>query len=137
MRVLLTGHHGYIGSVLTKMLLQAGHQVTGLDTDFFLQNRFVGELAGVPSLRKDLRDLELSDLEGYDAVLHLAALSNDPLGDINPQLTYEINFHATIRLARLSETSRCHTVSLFLLPAACTALRVLEKCSAKTLLFIP
>jgi nucleoside-diphosphate-sugar epimerase len=103
MRVLLTGHHGYIGSLLTKMLLQAEHQVTGLDCDFFLQNRFVGELADVPSLRKDLREIELGDLEGYDAVLHLAALSNDPLGDINPQLTYEINFHATTRLARLSK----------------------------------
>jgi nucleoside-diphosphate-sugar epimerase len=117
MHVLLTGHHGYIGSVLTKMLLQAGHQVTGLDTDFFLQNRFVGELADVPSLRKDLRDLELSDLEGYDAVLHLAALSNDPLGDINPQLTYEINFHATTRLARLSKQAG---VTRFLFSSSCS-----------------
>jgi nucleoside-diphosphate-sugar epimerase len=103
MRVLLTGHHGYIGSILTKMLLQRDHEVTGLDSDFFLQNRFVGEIADVPMLRKDLRDVELSDLEGYDAVLHLAALSNDPLGDINPQLTYEINLNATTRLARLSK----------------------------------
>jgi nucleoside-diphosphate-sugar epimerase len=83
------------------MLLEAEHQVTGLDCDYFLQNRFVGEVAGVPGLSNDLRELELSDLEGYDAILHLAALSNDPLGDINPQLTYAINFHATTRLARL------------------------------------
>ena len=105
MRVLLTGHHGYIGSVLTKMLLQADHEVSGLDNGFFLQNRFVGELFDVPYLRKDLRDVERRDLVGYDAVLHLAALSNDPLGDINPQLTHEINFHATMRLARLSKRS--------------------------------
>ena len=117
MRVLLTGHHGYIGSVLTTMLLQAGHLVTGLDTDFFLQNRFVGELADVPALRKDLRDVELSDLEGYEAVLHLAALSNDPLGDINPQLTYEINFHATTRLARLSKEVG---VKRFLFSSSCS-----------------
>ena len=117
MRVLLTGHRGYIGSVLTKMLLQAGHQVTGLDTDFFVQNRFVGEVADVSSLRTDLRDLELRDLEGYDAVLHLAALSNDPLGDINPQLTYEINFHATTRLARLSKQVG---VKRFLFSSSCS-----------------
>ena len=117
MRVLLTGHHGYIGSILTKMLLQADKEVTGLDSDFFRQNRFVGELAGVPSLRKDLRDVELSDLEGYDAVLHLAALSNDPLGDINPQLTYEINFQATTRLARLAKQVG---VKRFLFSSSCS-----------------
>jgi nucleoside-diphosphate-sugar epimerase len=117
MRLLLTGHHGYIGSVLTKMLLQANHEVTGLDCDFFLQNRFIGELSYVPGLQKDLRDVELSDLEGYDAVLHLAALSNDPLGDINPQLTYEINFHATMRLARLAKQV---AVKRFLFSSSCS-----------------
>jgi nucleoside-diphosphate-sugar epimerase len=117
MRVLLTGHHGYIGSVLTKLLLQRDHEVTGLDSDLFLQNRFVGELAHVPSLRKDLRDVELSDLEGYDAVLHLAALSNDPLGDINPQLTYEINLNATTTLARLSKQVG---VKRFLFSSSCS-----------------
>jgi nucleoside-diphosphate-sugar epimerase len=101
MHVLLTGHQGYIGSVLAKMLLQAGHDVSGLDSGFFQRNRFVGELANVPCLRRDLRDVESRDLEGYEAVLHIAALSNDPLGDINPPLTYEINFHASTRLARL------------------------------------
>jgi nucleoside-diphosphate-sugar epimerase len=117
MRVLLTGHHGYIGSILTKMLHQRDHEVTGLDSDFFLQNRFVGEIADVPSLRKDLRDVELSDLQGYDAVLHLAALSNDPLGDINPQLTYEINFSATTRLARLSKQAG---IKRFLFSSSCS-----------------
>jgi len=117
MRVLLSGHQGYIGSVLSKMLLRAGHEVTGLDSDFFLQNRFVGELADVPCLRRDVRDVELSDLEGYDAILHLAALSNDPLGDINPQLTYEINFHATTRLARLSKQVG---VKRFLFSSSCS-----------------
>jgi len=117
MRVLLTGHQGYIGSVLAKMLLQAGHDVTGLDSGFFQRNRFVGELANVPCLRRDLRDVELRDLEGYEAVLHLAALSNDPLGDINPQLTYEINLHATTRLARLSKQVG---VKRFLFSSSCS-----------------
>jgi nucleoside-diphosphate-sugar epimerase len=117
MRVFLTGHQGYIGSVLSKMLLQAGHEVTGLDTGFFLQNRFVGELAEVPSLRRDLRDVELSDLEGHDALLHLAALSNDPLGDLNPDLTYKINHEASMELARLAKQAG---VSRFLFSSSCS-----------------
>jgi nucleoside-diphosphate-sugar epimerase len=115
--VLVTGHHGYIGGVLVRMLELAGHQVTGLDTDFFVQNRFVGEVAKVPSLRRDLRNIAIGDLAGFDAVLHLGALSNDPLGDLNPDLTYDINYHATMRLASLAKQAG---VKRFLFSSSCS-----------------
>lgn len=105
MRVLVTGHHGYIGSVLVRLLREVGHDVIGLDSDFFANNRFVGLVTEVPTLKRDLRDVEAADLAGFDAVLHLAALSNDPLGDLNPQLTYEINYRATMKLASLAKKS--------------------------------
>ena len=101
-RVLVTGHHGYIGAVLVRMLCQAKHEPVGLDADYFAHERFVGEIPKIPSLHRDLRDVQASDLEGFDAVLHLAALSNDPLGDLNPRLTYEINHVATMRVAQLA-----------------------------------
>lgn len=116
-RVLVTGHHGYIGATLVKMLAGAGHEVIGLDADFFEQNRFVGEVAQIPGLRRDLRDIELGDLKGFQAVLHLAALSNDPLGDLNPQLTYEINYKATMHLARLAKQAG---VGRFLFSSSCS-----------------
>jgi nucleoside-diphosphate-sugar epimerase len=103
MRVLVTGHHGYIGSVLVRLLREVGYEVVGLDSDFFASNRFVGRVTEVPTLKRDLRDVEAADLAGFDAVLHLAALSNDPLGDLNPQLTYEINYRATMKLASLAK----------------------------------
>ncbi len=117
MRVLLTGHHGYIGVVLGRFLLEAGHEVTGLDADFFSENRFVGKLANFPELRIDLRDVEAQHLRGFEAVLHLAALSNDPLGDLNPQLTYEINHHASMRLAHLAKDAG---VRRFLFSSSCS-----------------
>jgi nucleoside-diphosphate-sugar epimerase len=116
-RVLVTGHHGYIGSVMAKFLSDAGHDVVGLDSDFFSQNRFVGEVASVPAIAKDLRDVVASDLQGFYAVLHLAALSNDPLGDLNPQLTYEINHKSSMRLAQLSKEAG---VSRFLFSSSCS-----------------
>ena len=91
MRILLTGDKGYIGAVMVPMLLQEGHSVTGLDSDLFEHSAFTPLLADIPSRKKDLRDLKVSDLEGFDAVIHLAGLSNDPLGDLNPALTYDIN----------------------------------------------
>lgn len=115
--ILVTGHHGYIGSVLVKLLCEAGHDVVGLDNDLFVNNRFVGEIGSVPSLLRDLRDVEAADLEGFDAVLHLAALSNDPLGDLNPQLTYEINHEASMRLARLAKQAG---VRRFLFSSSCS-----------------
>lgn len=117
MRVLVTGHHGYIGAILIRMLAKTDHEVIGLDSDFFAQNRFVGDIREIPGLHKDLRDLEQRDLSGFDAVLHLAALSNDPLGDLNPQLTYEINHRATMRLASLAKQAG---VKRFLFSSSCS-----------------
>jgi nucleoside-diphosphate-sugar epimerase len=117
MRILVTGHHGYIGAVLVRLLTRAGFDVTGLDSDFFADNRFVGEVVGVPALHKDLRDINRKDLEGFESILHLAALSNDPLGDLNPELTYEINYHASMRLAQLSKEAG---VRRFLFSSSCS-----------------
>ncbi|MDO8835360.1 MAG: SDR family oxidoreductase [Vicinamibacterales bacterium] len=102
MRVLVTGHDGYLGAVLVPILLDAGFDVTGVDTYFFEDCRFGEDDAQVPAIRKDIRDLALKDLRGVEAVIHLAALSNDPLGDINADWTYDINHRATVHLATLS-----------------------------------
>lgn len=104
MRVLVTGHNGYIGVVLVPMLLEAGHDATGLDSNLFERCAF-GEEPGyhISALRKDIRDIEPADVEGFDAVMHLAGLSNDPLGNLNPDLTYEINYRASVQLARLCQ----------------------------------
>jgi nucleoside-diphosphate-sugar epimerase len=105
-RVLVTGHLGYIGTVLVPMLLGRGHRVVGLDSDLFSRCTF-GEpaaIADVPNIRKDIRDVEVADLRAhgpFDACLHLAGLSNDPLGDFNPALTYDINHRASVRLAEI------------------------------------
>jgi nucleoside-diphosphate-sugar epimerase len=103
MRVLLTGHLGYIGTVLTPMLLAEGHEVVGLDSDLYRRCTFLERIAQVPTLRKDLRDITPADVKGFDAVLHLAALSNDPLGNLNPGLTEDINWKASVRLAELAK----------------------------------
>jgi nucleoside-diphosphate-sugar epimerase len=117
MRVLVTGHNGYIGSVLTDMLLQSGHQVTGLDTYFF-EGCSLGEgTVAIPAIRKDIRDLSVGDLEGFDAIIHLAALSNDPLGNLNADCTFAINHAASVRLAELAKEAR---VSRYLFASSCS-----------------
>ena len=105
MRVLVTGHRGYIGTVLTPMLSAAGHEVVGLDTDLYERCSFApgGDMRVVSTILKDIREVEASDLIGFDAILHLAGLSNDPLGDFHPDTTYSINFDGTMRLARLAK----------------------------------
>jgi nucleoside-diphosphate-sugar epimerase len=110
MRVLLTGHLGYIGTVLTPMLVQAGHEVVGLDSDLYSRCTFPGggQICEVPSIAKDTRDVAVGDLAGVDAVLHLAALSNDPLGDLRPGLTDAINHLASVRLAQLAKDAGVH-----------------------------
>jgi nucleoside-diphosphate-sugar epimerase len=105
MRVLLTGHLGYIGTVLAPMLVKAGHDVVGLDSDLYSTCTYSagGELWQVPTVRKDTRDVSADDLAGFDGIIHLAALSNDPLGDLRPSLTDDINHRASVRLAKLAK----------------------------------
>jgi len=103
MRILVTGHKGYIGTVMVPMLLGAGHEVVGLDSDLFRGCTFTPGNHDVPELRLDLRDVQPTHLKGFDAVVHLAALSNDPLSDLNPEITYDINHAASVRLARLAK----------------------------------
>lgn len=99
MRVLVTGHNGYIGSVMVPELLGAGHDVTGLDTFFFSDCTLADGSAMIQATRKDIRDVQAADLQGLDAIVHLAALCNDPLGDLHPEWTVDINDQASIKLA--------------------------------------
>jgi nucleoside-diphosphate-sugar epimerase len=117
MRVLVTGHKGYIGAVLVPLLLADGFEVVGMDTDYYEECDFAGTLADVPEIRRDIRDATAGDLEGVNAVIHLAALSNDPLGDFDPELTYDINERATIHLARLA---RAAGAERFLFSSSCS-----------------
>ena len=117
MRVLVTGHDGYIGTVLTPMLTSAGHEVVGMDTGFFSACG-LGEAPPAATLEiSDIRDISVRELEGFDAVMHLAALSNDPVGDLNPEVTYEINHRASVRLA---EEAKRAGVSRFLYSSSCS-----------------
>lgn len=117
MKVLLTGSRGYIGCVMAPILSAAGHEVTGLDADFYEACTFGGKVPDLPTLKKDLRDVVPQDLRGFDAVVHLAALSNDPLGDLNPELTYDINHRGSVHLAR---TAKEAGASRFLLSSSCS-----------------
>src|ERR1022692_2698409 len=105
MKILLTGNKGYIGAVAGPILCSAGHDVVGLDADLYANCDFGDASSDIPEIRKDLRDLTRSDLAGFDAVVHLAALSNDPVGNLNPQLTYDINHLASVNLAKLAEAA--------------------------------
>lgn len=117
MRVLVTGSNGYIGTVLTPMLVAAGHQVVGLDSDLFVGSTFGDGVPDIPLIKKDIRDVEAADLEGFEAILHLAGLSNDPLGFLNPDLTYEINHIASVRLA---EMAKMVGVSRYIFSSSCS-----------------
>jgi nucleoside-diphosphate-sugar epimerase len=117
MKVLVTGHDGYIGSVLVPYLQRAGLEVHGLDSFLFEGCAFGGAAADVSALALDLRDVEPGHLTGYDAVVHLAALSNDPLGDLAPEITYEVNHLAAVRLARLA---RAADVARFVFSSSCS-----------------
>ena len=103
MRVLVTGHDGYIGSVLVPIFQAAGHSVVGVDAFFFEDGAIGSVQAPDRVIRKDIRDLESADLESVDAIVHLAALSNDPLGNLNGKLTYDINHLASVHLAKLAK----------------------------------
>jgi nucleoside-diphosphate-sugar epimerase len=117
MKVLVTGHLGYIGTVLIPMLIKHGHTVVGMDSDLYMRSNFGISPEDVPNIKKDIRDAEKSDLDGFETVIHLAGLSNDPLGDLNPKLTYEINHHASVRLAELSKEVG---ISRFLFSSSCS-----------------
>lgn len=117
MKVLLTGYKGYIGAVAGPILCSAGHEVVGLDTDLFANCDFGDPALGIHEIRKDLRDLTGADLAGFDAVVHLAALSNDPLGNIDPQLTDDMNHHVSVRLARLAKQAG---VTRFIFASSCS-----------------
>ena len=117
MKVLVTGHKGYIGSVLVPMLLQRGHTVTGLDSDLFAQCTYTGQLPQVDEYLVDIRDAQADMLAGQDAIIHLAGLSNDPLGDYNPGLTEAVNHQAAVRMARLAKQAG---VPRFLYASSCS-----------------
>jgi nucleoside-diphosphate-sugar epimerase len=117
MKVLLTGHQGYIGAVAAPLLQSAGHEVVGLDTALFAGCDFGNPPQSIPEIRKDLRDLSRQDLKGFDAVVHLAALSNDPLGNLDAQLTYDINHHASVTLAKLAKEAG---VTRFVFASSCS-----------------
>ncbi len=117
MKVLVTGHLGYIGVEMVGVLRDAGHEVVGLDTGLFDGCDFLLQPDNVPELRVDLRDVTPEHLKGFDAVAHLGALSNDPLGDLNPQITYDINQHASVRLARAAKAAG---VKRFLFSSSCS-----------------
>ena len=117
MRVLVTGHKGYIGTVLVPMLLAEGHQVIGMDSDLYQRCTFGEGIPVIPEIRKDIRDVVSDDLIGQDAIIHLAALSNDPLGNYKPDLTYSINHRAAVQLAELGKQVG---VSRYLFSSSCS-----------------
>jgi nucleoside-diphosphate-sugar epimerase len=117
MKILVTGHRGYIGVEMVSVLRAAGHEVTGLDIGYYDECDFRSPPDDVPSLDIDLRDVTHNHLSGFDAVMHLAALSNDPLGDVNKNITYDINLHASVRLA---EAAKAAGVGRFLFSSSCS-----------------
>jgi len=117
MKILVTGSRGYIGTVMAPMMAAAGHEVVGVDTDLYRRSTFGAWREPIRTIVKDVRALDETDLRGFDAVAHLAALSNDPLGDLNPQLTYDINHLASVRLARLAKAAG---VTRFVFASSCS-----------------
>lgn len=116
MRILVTGHKGYIGTVMVPILLDAGHDVVGLDSDLFPGSTFTKDIRPVPEVRVDIRDIGPAHVEGFEAVVHLAALSNDPLANWDPAITDEINHVAAVRLAELAKDAG---VQRFLFASSC------------------
>lgn len=117
MNVIVTGNLGYIGTVLAPMLQERGHQVLGIDSDLYRSCTFGRQLPQVPTLIKDIRDVEVEDLRGAQAIIHLAGLSNDPLGDLDPDLTFDINHRGSVRLAEMAKRAG---VQRFLFSSSCS-----------------
>lgn len=117
MHLLVTGHQGYIGTVLVPMLLEQGHTVVGMDTNLFRQCNFGIPPKDVPEIKKDIRDVQAADLEGFHAIIHLAALTNDPFGNLNADLTFDINYFASVKIARLAKQVG---ISRYLFSSSCS-----------------
>lgn len=119
MHILVTGHMGYIGTVMIPMVVKSGHTVVGFDSDLFSRCTYAqgGEIAQMPHIRKDVRDATIEDFKNVDAVFHLAALSNDPLGDLNAETTYSINHRASVRMATLAKQAG---VKRFIFASSCS-----------------
>ncbi|HEY5705652.1 MAG TPA: SDR family oxidoreductase [Terrimicrobiaceae bacterium] len=117
MRVLVTGHLGYIGTVLTPMLLREGYDVIGMDSDLYRASTFCDGIAEIPSIERDIREAVVDDFEGVNAVIHLAGLSNDPLGSIDPELTFDINYRGSVRVAQLAKRAGA---SRFVFSSSCS-----------------
>lgn len=116
-KVAVTGNQGYIGSVLTQLLIEAGYKVVGIDAGIFEDVQMVPRLPATVQIKKDIRDVEKDDLAGCEAVIHLAGLSNDPLGELDTQLTYDINFKAGVRLAEIAKKAK---IGRFLFSSSCS-----------------
>jgi nucleoside-diphosphate-sugar epimerase len=116
-KILVTGSEGYIGTILVPMLIKAGHDVVGLDTNYYEHCTFTGSVPEIKTIHKDIRDIDKHDAEGVDAIIHLAGLSNDPLGDYRPGLTVDINEKASIRLAGIAKQAG---VKRFLFASSCS-----------------
>ena len=115
-RVLVTGHEGYIGSVMAPLLSRAGYDVVGLDTGYYRDCTLVEPDRSIPSIDRDIRDVTVEDLQGFDAVVHLAALSNDPIGNLDTGWTASINDDGSVRLAELAREAG---VRRFLFSSSC------------------
>jgi nucleoside-diphosphate-sugar epimerase len=115
-KILITGHNGYLGSVMVPIMVNAGYKVTGLDTGYYERCTLVPDTAQIPAVRKDIREVRPDDLAGYHAVIHLAALSNDPIGNLNSRWTREINLNASVQLGRLAKQAG---VQRFLFSSSC------------------
>jgi nucleoside-diphosphate-sugar epimerase len=119
-RILVTGNKGYIGTVAALLFAKHGHELAGLDTDLYERCTYgdgLEDADGMVTVRKDIRDVQREDLVGFDAVVHFAGLSNDPLGDLNAELTYQINHQATVRLAALAKAAG---VERFIFSSSCS-----------------
>lgn len=117
MKVLVTGSEGYIGVRLTTLLEKRGHEVTGLDSGLFKDCTFGEQTKPFPTIVADIRDVPADAFLGFDAVLHLAGLSNDPLGDLDPEVTYDINHRGTVNVA---ERAKEAGVARFIFSSSCS-----------------
>lgn len=118
MKVLVTGNLGFVGNVLSEQLVTQDFKVVGYDSSFYPQGFLGKENSNIIQIKKDLRNISIDDLKGIDAICHLAGLSNDPLGEINSNLTYEINNLATVQLAKLAKEAK---VTNFIFSSSCSS----------------